>query len=94
MGVRLALGASPHHVAALLLRGGFAPVLTGTALGLIGAAWVTGAMGGLLYDVGRLDVMAFTGAVAALGLVALTAGLLPARRVAAVDPLMVLKADG
>jgi putative ABC transport system permease protein len=83
-----------HHVAVLLLRGGFAPVLTGTALGLIGAAWVTGAMGGLLYDVGRLDVMAFTGAVAALGLVALTAGLLPARRVAAVDPLMVLKADG
>jgi ABC-type antimicrobial peptide transport system permease subunit len=55
--------------------------------------WAGAAMRGLLYDVGRFDVAAFSAAVAALGLVTLTAGLLPARRVAAVNPLMVLRGD-
>jgi ABC-type antimicrobial peptide transport system permease subunit len=93
MGVRIALGASPHQVAGLLLRGGLTPVLTGAALGLAGAMWAGAALRGLLYDVGRFDIASFSAAALALGLVTLTAGLLPARRVAAVDPLMVLRSD-
>ena len=91
MGVRLALGATPRQVAGLLLRGGFAPVLAGAMLGLVGAMWASAGMRGLLYDVGRFDVMAFLAAAIALALVTIAAGLVPARRVAAVDPLVVLK---
>jgi putative ABC transport system permease protein len=91
MGVRLALGATPRQVAVLLLRGGFAPVLAGALLGLVGAIWASAGMRGLLYDVGRFDVTAFLAAVGALALVTIAAGLVPARRVAAVDPLVVLR---
>jgi len=91
MGVRLALGASRRQVGVLLLRGGFTPVLIGATLGLVGAVWASAGIRGLLYDVGRFDLAAFAGAVVALALVALAAGLLPARRVAGVDPLVVLR---
>jgi putative ABC transport system permease protein len=77
-------------VALLLLRG-LTPVLTGAVLGLFGAAWASAGMRGLLYDVGRFDLAAFAGAVVALALVAAAAGLVPARRVASVDPLVVLR---
>ena len=78
-------------MAGLLLRGGFTPVLTGAALGLLGAAWASASMRGLLYDVGRFDAGAFAGAVIALALVTAAAGLVPARRVAAIDPLAVMR---
>ena len=93
MGLRLALGASQRQVAVLLLHGGFAPVIVGALVGLVGAVWASAGLRNLLYDVGRFDVAAFLGAVIALAVVTIAAGLVPARRVAAVDPLVVLR-DG
>jgi hypothetical protein len=93
MGLRMALGARPRQVAVLLLRGGAAPVIAGAAIGLIGAAWASASMRGLLYDVGTFDLRAFAGAFAALVIVAVTASLLPARRIASVDPVSVMKGE-
>ena len=91
MGVRLALGATPRQAAMLLLRTGFTPIVTGALLGLVGALWAGVALRGLLYDVALFDAWAFGGALAVLAAVALIAGIVPARRVAAVDPLTVLR---
>jgi ABC-type antimicrobial peptide transport system permease subunit len=93
MGVRLALGATRPHLTWVLVRGLAAPLGAGALAGLAGAAWVSAGIRGLIYDVGRLDPVAFLGALGALVLVAALAGVLPARRVATVDPLTVLKTE-
>ena len=93
MGLRMALGATPRQVALLLLRGGAAPVIAGAGAGLLGAAWASAAMRGLLYDLGTFDVRAFSAALAALAIVAVAASLIPARRVASVDPVSVMKTE-
>ena len=93
MGVRLALGATPTQTALLLLRGGFVPLAAGAVLGLAGASWAGSALRGLLYDVGLFDPWAFAGALSVLAVVTLLAGIIPARRVASVDPLSVLRVE-
>jgi putative ABC transport system permease protein len=91
MGLRLALGATPHATAALLLRGGLAPLAAGMAGGLAGAAAAARFMQGMLYGVEAFDVVTFGVAVVMLLAVTLAAGLIPARRVAAVDPITTLR---
>jgi putative ABC transport system permease protein len=93
MGLRLALGASRVSAAALLMRAGLLPVAVGVIMGLAGAAVVVRAMGSLLYGVGSFDVLAFIAATIALLAVAFVAGLMPARRIARVDPLVALRTD-
>jgi len=93
MGLRLALGATPRSTASLLLRTGLLPLAAGVAGGLTGAVLVSRMMQGMLYGVGALDPMPFIAAVVALLLVATAAGLIPARRVAAVDPITTLRGD-
>jgi putative ABC transport system permease protein len=91
MGLRLALGATPHATAALLLRGGLAPLAAGMAGGLAGAGAAARFMQGMLYGVEAFDVVTFAAAVVTLLAVTLAAGLIPARRVAAVDPITTLR---
>jgi ABC-type antimicrobial peptide transport system permease subunit len=86
-------GATPRQTAVLLLRGSVAPIAAGAALGSVGAGWAGAALRGLLYDVGRFDPWAFAGALSVLAAVALLAGAVPARRVASVDPLSILRSD-
>jgi predicted permease len=93
MGLRLALGASRASAAGLLLRAGLVPLALGVAGGLVSAALVARAMGGLLYGIGSFDVPTFAAAVVALGVVTLVAGLIPARRVARIDPITALRTD-
>ena len=57
------------------------------------AVWASRAMRGLLYDVGSLDTRAFAAATLALAAVAAAASLIPARRVASVNPVIVMKGD-
>ncbi len=93
MGLRLALGATPRSTASLLLRTGMLPLAAGVAGGLAGAVFVSRMMRGMLYGVGAFDPMAFVAAVSALLLVSFAAGLIPARRVATVDPITTLRGD-
>ena len=93
LGVRMALGASPAGVLALILRDGLRPVLAGLALGLAGALTVTRVLESMLFDLSPLDPLTFLTVPMALVVVAAAAMLVPARRAAATSPMTVLRTD-
>jgi predicted permease len=93
MAVRLALGAQPSRVVALMLRQGMTPVVLGLVLGLAVAFATTRVLSSLLFEVSATDPATFIGVVALLAIVALIASYLPSRRAARVHPAMTLRAE-
>jgi ABC-type antimicrobial peptide transport system permease subunit len=91
IGIRMALGARAGDVLRLVIGEGITPVVVGAAAGLACAAVVTRALRSMLYGVTPLDAVSFVSAPALLLIVALLACYLPARRAAAVDPLVALR---
>jgi hypothetical protein len=91
IGLRIALGATPGHIAKLVLHGGVVPLAWGLAAGLIGAVVCARATAGLLYGIAPFDVLSFLGASAVLFVVALPAGWLPARRASSLEPMRALR---
>jgi hypothetical protein len=93
IGIRMALGARPRDVMAMVMREGALLSAAGVALGLPLAALLGLALGSVLYDVKPLDPLVFSLAPALLALAALTATWLPARRAMRVTPLTALRTD-
>jgi putative ABC transport system permease protein len=93
IGVRMALGAEPRGVAGMIVRHGGVVALVGIALGLAAALAGSRLIESLLYGVSSRDPVIFASAAGALLCVALLACWLPARRAAAVDPLIALRAE-
>jgi predicted permease len=93
LGLRMAIGASQRDLVLMVLKRGMGLVLLGLAIGLAVAYPGTVAMGQLLYEVGRLDLPSYAGAVLTLGLVAVVASFLPARRASKADVVEVLRAE-
>jgi predicted permease len=93
LGLRMALGALPRDVVALVVRQGTAPAVAGLLLG--GAlAWLGGrALRGLLYQVSPTDPVTLAGAALFLLAVSALAAWLPARRATRVDPMEALRAE-
>ncbi len=91
LGLRMAIGARPGQVVALLLRENVALVVVGLGLGLIGAAAGTRVLGSMLFGVTTLDPVTFSGAAVLLASVAVVATWLPARRAARIDPMEALR---
>ena len=91
MGIRIALGAEPRNVRALVLRQGTALVGAGIACGLVAAAGVTRTLSKFFVLVGALDVPTFAGVTVALAAIALLACYLPARRAMRADPMVALR---
>ncbi len=92
-GVRMALGASGGHVVELVLRETLVLVAAGVLLG-IPAALLAGRVGAsLLYDLSPTDPLTLVVTTGLLVAVAAVAGLIPARRAAAIDPLLALRAE-
>ena len=91
MGIRLALGARPAELQRATLGDGLRLAAAGVTLGALGAAAASRGLRSLLFGVSALDPATFAAVVAlvvaALGL----ASLLPARRAAGVDPVVVLR---
>jgi putative ABC transport system permease protein len=93
IGVRMALGARPGEVSALVVRQGMATATLGAGLGLVGALAGARLLRTLLFGVGPTDAVALTAAVAVLVAVALFACYIPARRAARTDPVEVLRCE-
>ena len=91
IGVRMALGARPHHVLRLVLRQSLFMLVTGTVIGLAGAFAVTRLMRTLLFEVTATDPVTYVSVIGLLAVVALLASYIPARRAAKVDPLVALR---
>jgi putative ABC transport system permease protein len=93
IGVRIALGAAPRDVRRMIVRQGGAVALAGIAVGLAAALAGGRLISALLYDLSPHDPGVFALTTLALLVVALVACWLPARRAAAVDPLVALRAQ-
>ena len=93
IGVRMALGARRGEVLGEVLWDGMKTAVAGLVLGSAGAYLVTQAMRGMLAGVGAVSASAFAGVALTLLGSAFVACLVPARRAASVDPMVVLRQD-
>jgi ABC-type antimicrobial peptide transport system permease subunit len=93
MGVRMALGARPDHLLALVIGEGLRLALAGVALGTAAALALARIMTGSLYGVAPTDPLTFVAMAAALMVAALVAVSLPARRAARLDPMAALREE-
>jgi predicted permease len=93
IGIRMALGAGASDVMALVL--GRAAILTvvGIAIGTACALAVTRFLGALLYGVEPGDPATLASVATLLGVIALVAGYIPARRATRVDAMEALRAE-
>ena len=93
IGVRMALGANRGNVMRLVLRGAFLQIVIGLAIGIpvsIGCAHLIAAQ---LYHVKGWDPVVLAGSIVMLGLCALVASILPARRAASLNPVQALRTE-
>jgi predicted permease len=89
--VRLALGARPSQVSALVLGEGLLAVGAGLAVGLVAALLLSRFLGGLLHGVRPADPATYVGVASGLAIVALVAGLVPALRATRTHPAVALR---
>jgi ABC-type antimicrobial peptide transport system permease subunit len=93
LGVRMALGATPHDVLRMVVRETARLAGLGTAIGLVLALGAGRFMASVLFAVSPSDGLTFMGTSTVLLLAALIAGLLPAWRAATTDPVVALRAE-
>lgn len=93
IGVRVALGATPGDILALVARQGMTLTALGVVIGLTGAVPASHALVTLLFGVSRLDPVTYLGVITLLAGVSTIASWVPARRAAQVDPAITLRAE-
>jgi putative ABC transport system permease protein len=93
IGIRIALGARPASILQMVLGQGMLLAVLGVGIGITGAVALTGFVKSLLFEVPPTDVLTFSGVGLVLLAAAALASYLPARRAAAVDPNIALRAD-
>jgi len=93
LGLRMALGAKPSLLLVNVVRDGMTVAAIGGAVGIVGALAISRLMATLLYGVKATDPLTFIAVAVTLGVVALVACYIPARRATKIDPLEALRAD-
>lgn len=93
IGIRMALGARPAAVVRMMLGHAARLVAAGILIALPVAWWASRLVTALLYGIEPFDPGTVAAAVAILIVVAVTAGFMPARRAAKVDPMTALRQD-
>jgi putative ABC transport system permease protein len=91
IGIRMALGATPKSVVGNVFYRGFAMVIPGLVVGVLGAFALGRYLQNQLYGISATDPRTYATCVTALLLSALLACWLPARRAAKVDPMVALR---
>ena len=93
IGVRLALGAPQANILSLILRRALLLVALGLATGGIMAWFAAKLASGYIFGVQAHDGLTFTAVVLVLAAASFLAAWLPARRAAAVDPILALRTE-
>jgi putative ABC transport system permease protein len=93
IGIRIAIGASPARVTALMLRYGLLPATCGMVLGWSAAFAVSRLFSAMLFGVRPLDLPTWALVSGSMIAVAGVASYLPARRACRVDPTVALRAE-
>jgi macrolide transport system ATP-binding/permease protein len=91
MGIRMALGATPHDLLKTVLWQGLRLSLFGVAIGLAVAAAAVRMIAAMLYGIRATDPLTFVSVSVFLIAVALLACYVPARRAMRVDPMVALR---
>lgn len=91
IGIRMAMGALPEQVQAMVVKQGLRLTGVGVGVGIVGAVLVTRMMQTLLFETPPADPIIYLSISALLIAVAALACWIPARRAAGVDPLIALR---
>ena len=90
IGIRIALGGSARAIFELVLREGLLLIAGGFVLGGIGAIALRKSLESQLFGVSAADPLVLVAVTTTLGLVAVAACALPARRATRIDPIVAL----
>ena len=93
IGVRMAIGAGRGEIVALVFRQGAGWVLAGVAIGAAGALGLATLLRSMVYGINPLNPVTLLVGAGAVGLAALLACWLPARKASRVDPMIALRAE-
>ena len=91
IGIRMAMGAQPRAIVALVVRQGAVAVFVGLGLGTLGAFTATRLLDSFLFGVAPNDFASFAAAALAVPVISVAACWLPARRATRVDPTDALR---
>jgi len=91
VGVRMAIGASPGSVFAMVVGRGATLVVIGIVVGFIGSIYAARLMAGFVWQASTFDTRTFVGVSLLLLLAGLQACVWPARRAARVSPVIALR---
>jgi putative ABC transport system permease protein len=93
VGIRIALGASPHDVFRLFIKRGMILTVAGVAIGVLSSFWLVQLMSSLIYGINSRDLITFSLISVITGLATFLACYLPAKSATRIDPAEVLRAD-
>jgi len=93
LGIRIALGARPRQVVAMVAGSVVRSVSAGTAIGLTLGALLARSMATFLFGVEPIDPLTFAGAAAVLAIAAAVAAAIPSLRAVRVDPVTAFRRE-
>lgn len=93
IGIRLALGARPAQVRALILSHGMQLLLIGSIIGLVSAIVLSQFLQRILFEVNGADPKIYLGVALVMFAATLLACWIPARRASRVDPIVALRTE-
>jgi putative ABC transport system permease protein len=93
VGIRVAMGATPRDVVAVIVRGAMIPLAAGLVVSLVAALLLSRLLTSVLYEISGTDPIAYLGAGLLLLAIGAVASARPAWRAANGDPLAALRSE-